>query len=94
MVSSIKGDAPRIVVRGGYFGRYVSSGHLIYLNQGTLFAAPFDLKRLEVIGPAVPALEDITPADQEDIWVYDLASDSRTQLTFDPAGDGTPPRRP
>lgn len=59
VVSSIKGDAPRIVVRGGYFGRYVSSGHLIYFNQGALFAVPFDLKRLEVVGQAVPALDDV-----------------------------------
>ena len=61
--------APKVVVRGGYYGRYVPSGlaspkraereggHLIYMQQGTLFAVRFDLDRLETVGPAVPALE-------------------------------------
>jgi serine/threonine-protein kinase len=32
----------------------------VYLHEATLFAAPFDLDRLEVIGPSVPVLEGIT----------------------------------
>ena len=149
---------PKIVVRGAYYGRYVPSGHLIYMQQGTLFAAPFDPVRLETVGPAVPAIEGLTSspgsggaqvafssegtlayvpgvsassanpidwmtrdgkasvlratkaewvhprfspdgqklalqifdAKQRDIWVYDLARDTLTQLTFDPGEDGVP----
>ena len=43
----------------GYFGRYLPSGHLIYLHDGTVFAAAFNLERLEMIGPAVPILTDV-----------------------------------
>jgi serine/threonine-protein kinase len=50
---------PKVVVRGGYFGRYLSSGHLVYIHNGTLFAAPFDLNKLEVIGPSVPVIEGV-----------------------------------
>ena len=51
-------DGPRkVLVRGAYFGRYLPSGHLVYVHDGKLFAAPFDLERLELTGPAVPALE-------------------------------------
>ena len=46
----------KVVQRGGYHGRYLSSGHLVYIHDGTLFAAPFDLDRLEVTGEPVPAL--------------------------------------
>ena len=54
-------DGPRkILQRGGYYGRYVPSGHLVFVHGGTLFAAPFDLDRLEVTGGAVPVLEGIT----------------------------------
>jgi Tol biopolymer transport system component len=60
VVAPLSGEAPKIVVRGGYYGRYVPSGHLIYMQHGTLFAVPFDLRRLEAIGPAVPALEGVT----------------------------------
>ena len=51
--------APRIIQRGGYHARYLSSGHLVYLHNGTLFAAPFDPDRLKSPGPSVPALEGV-----------------------------------
>jgi len=53
-------DGPRkIVQRDGYFGRYLESGHLIYMHGGTLFVAPFDLTRLEMTGKPVPAIEGV-----------------------------------
>ncbi len=175
--SAKAGGSPKIVVRGGYYGRYVSSGsvlstgglgspkrdereggHLLYMQQGTLFAMPFDLDRLEPVGQAVPALEglaaspgigsaqlafsadgtlvfvpgvaqaainqidwmtrdgktsalrsaksswsnpkfspngqqialEIYDGKQRDIWVYDWARDTMTQLTFDAADDRYP----
>jgi serine/threonine-protein kinase len=48
-----------VVQRGGYHGRYLPSGHLVYLYDGTLFAVRFDLEQLAVTGPAVPALEGV-----------------------------------
>ena len=129
------------------------------MQQGTLFAVPFDLDRLETIGQAVPALEgvaansgatggaqlavsadgtlvyvpgrrattanpidwmtrdgktsvlraakadwanprfspdgqklaiDISDGKQRDIWVYEWARDTLTQLTFDPARIASP----
>ena len=152
------GGTPKVVVRGGYYGRYVSSGHLIYVQQSTLFAVPFDRDRLETVGQAVPALEGVaatmtaggaqlavsaegtlayvpgaastdarpldwltrdskttplraTKADwanprfspdgqklaleifdgkQREIWVYEWARDTLTQLTFDPGEDRIP----
>ncbi len=159
VVASLAGGASKVVVRGGYYGRYVPSGHVIYMQQGTLFAVRFDLDRLETIGQAVPALDGLTansdrggaqlalssegtlvyvpgtvataaqrPVDwltragtksvlratkanwtsprfspdgqklaldildgkQRDIWVYDWARDTLTQLTFDPSYDQSP----
>jgi serine/threonine-protein kinase len=158
VVAPLSGGAPKVVVRGGYDGRYVPSSHLIYLQQGTLFAVRFDLTRLETIGQAVPALEGVAadpgsgaaqlavssegtlvyvpgtattagrPIDwltrdgktavlratnaywanpsfspdgqklaveisddtQRDLWVYEWARDTLTQLTFDPGEDRFP----
>jgi len=59
VVAPLAGGPPKIVVRGGYGGRYVHGGHLTYMQQGTLQAVPFDLVRLEAIGPAVMAGEGI-----------------------------------
>jgi serine/threonine-protein kinase len=40
---SLADGTRKVVVRGGTFGRYLESGHVTYLNQGTLFALPFAL---------------------------------------------------
>src|SRR5262245_51747373 len=53
-------DGPRKVVqKGAFFGRYLRSGHLVYVQQGTLFAVPFDLARLEPTGAPVPVIERV-----------------------------------
>ncbi len=46
------------VVRGGYFGRYLPSGHLIYIHDGALFASRFDPDSGRPPGPPVPILDD------------------------------------
>ena len=57
--ASAKAGPSKVVVTGANYGRYVPSGHLLYIQQGTLFAAPFDPVRLEIIGTAVPAIEGL-----------------------------------
>jgi serine/threonine-protein kinase len=43
---------------------YVPTGHVVYAAQaGGVFAAPFDLGRLETTGPAVPVLEGVVAPD-------------------------------
>ena len=155
----LSGGTPKVLVRGGYYGRYMPSGHLIYLHSGTLFAVRFDRDRLETVGQAVPVLDgvaanpdvtggaqlavsadgtlvyapgtaatagrpidwltrdgkttvlratkadwanprfspdgqklaiDISDGKQRDIWVYEWARDTLTQLTFDPGDDRWP----
>ena len=67
----------RILHRGGYYGRYVPTGHLVYMHEGTLFAVPFDPDTLEISGSAAPIVEGITAS----------VSSGGAQYTF--AGDGT-----
>ncbi len=49
----------KTVHHGGFHARYVPTGHLVYMHEGTLFAAPFDLKRLEVTGQPAPILDRV-----------------------------------
>ena len=51
MVQPLPSGPPKIVYRGGYHGRYVASGHLLFIHDATLFAAPFDLTRMEMGNP-------------------------------------------
>ena len=58
VVSRKTGDV-KVLVRGGYFGRYLPSGQLAYVHEGVLFAVKFDPERLETRGPATPVLDDL-----------------------------------
>jgi len=60
VVHTLEGDRRKVLHRGGYHGRYLPSGHLVFIHEGTLFAAPFDLDRLELTGEAVPALAGVS----------------------------------
>src|SRR5262249_42631491 len=50
--------------RGGTYGRYFRAAtgedFLLYVRQGTLFAVPFNLDRLETHGTPIPVLEDVS----------------------------------
>lgn len=43
----------------GSFPRYSTSGHLLIVHAGRVFAVPFDLKHLEVTGQPTPVLEGV-----------------------------------
>jgi len=58
-VVSLKDGRRKILVTAGTFGRYLPSGHLVYVNKGTLFAVPFDLDKLEVRSTPSPVLEEV-----------------------------------
>src|ERR1700724_4834171 len=57
VVYSTTSGQRKTVQRGGFYARYLPSGHVVYMHEGTLFAVPFDLKRLSVAGQYAPILE-------------------------------------
>jgi len=59
-VHTLASGTRKVLHRNGYHGRYIPSGHLVFIHEGTLFAAPFDLDRLELTGQPVAALEGVT----------------------------------
>ena len=56
---SIKSGQTKILIHGGYYGRYVPSGHLLYVHQGSLFAVVFDPVKLELRGTPSPLVQDL-----------------------------------
>ncbi len=56
---SFKTGEVKILVRGGYYGRYVPGGYLLYLHQGQLFGVEFDPDRLELHGTPTPLMQDV-----------------------------------
>ena len=62
-VVSLKTGAVKTLLSGGYLGRYLptdgSTGHLVYIHQGALYAVSFDPVRLEVRGRPEQILDDV-----------------------------------
>jgi serine/threonine-protein kinase len=54
------GGRPQIILKNAYYGRFVETGHILYVSHTTLFAAPFNVDRLEVTGPAVQIVEGVS----------------------------------
>jgi serine/threonine-protein kinase len=46
------------ILQGATFGRYLPTGHIIFMREEGLMAVPFDVGRLEVTGSTTRVLED------------------------------------
>ena len=59
-VLDLKKGGYRVLVNDGSDASYVPTGHLVYVRGGTLFAVPFDLRRLAVTGSETPVIENVS----------------------------------
>ena len=54
------GSGERSVLHeGGFYGRYIPTGHVLFVDGDAVFAMPFDADRLERIGSPMPVLEGV-----------------------------------
>ena len=58
-VLSLESRKWETVLRGGSMGRYVPTGHLVFVRGGALHAVPFDLKTLQVTGTPLTVIENV-----------------------------------
>jgi serine/threonine-protein kinase len=75
--------ATKVLVRGGTFPHYLSTGHLVYMRESTLFAVPFNAATLEVTGDPQPILGGILSSS----GVGSGGGDGASQVSF--AANGT-----
>ncbi|HET6798852.1 MAG TPA: protein kinase [Gemmatimonadales bacterium] len=73
-VVSIRTGERKALFRGGVFGFYVPSGHLIYAAGEAIRAVPFDLKRLEVTGPALPVVDSVAMNYTDGAAAFDVSA--------------------
>jgi eukaryotic-like serine/threonine-protein kinase len=78
---SLETGKRKLIYRGGAFPRYASTGHLLFVRGGTLFALPFDPEKLEVHDSPRSLLESLASAtgDQE-------AGDGSAQMDVSASG--------
>ncbi|MEO8661594.1 MAG: protein kinase [Bryobacteraceae bacterium] len=79
-VQSLADGRRTVLQHRASYGRYVPSGHLIFAHEGALFAAPMDVTRLELTGPAVTLLEDLEYLPV--VGSTNLSSDGTGTLTY------------
>lgn len=100
----------KTIINGGTYARYSPSGHVVYARAGSLYAVPFDARKVEVAGPPVKVLDgvlmssnigtayfDISPAGDLAYAVGPSESGGRTLQWVDRHGRTTPlplPPRP
>jgi serine/threonine-protein kinase len=89
-VLSLDTGEVRYLVEGGFFGRYVPSGHLLYGSGGRLFAAPFDPDRAVLTGPAKSVLDDVFVSPTNGTASFDVSVDGT--LAWVPGSVADPPR--
>ena len=86
-VMSLKTGARRDLTEGNG-AHYSPSGHLVFAREGTLFAAPFDIKRLELTGPAVSVVDGVMVLSPFSSPLFGLSGAGA--LAYAP---GSPPRQ-
>ena len=59
VVQSLRSRARTTIVNGGSAPRYINTGHLLYVQNGILFAAPFNPSRPAQVSGAVPIVEGV-----------------------------------
>jgi serine/threonine-protein kinase len=77
-------------VDGGFFGRYIDTGHLIYAKHQHLFAVPFDAESATVTGPPVALFDDLRVAQTGGFGMF--AVSALGDLAYVTESSGNPPR--
>ena len=73
------GTGQEIVVTAGEDARYVPTGHLVFADGTTLFAAPFDLSAARLTGARVPIVERVL----REVWVQGNTATANYGFTND-----------
>jgi hypothetical protein len=59
VVQSLRSGERKTLIEGGSDARYLATGHIVYALGGSLFAVPFDARRVEVMGGPIPVVEGV-----------------------------------
>jgi serine/threonine-protein kinase len=58
-IVDVESGERRVLHEGGFYGRYVPTGHVLFVDGDAVFAMPFDVTRLERTGSPMPVLEGV-----------------------------------
>jgi hypothetical protein len=73
VVQSFASGQRKVLVNNARYGRYALTGHLVYEQDGSLFAVPFDQDKLELTGTPVRLPEKVATYQGNAIAMYSIA---------------------
>jgi serine/threonine-protein kinase len=88
-IVEVKSGERSVLHKGGFYGRYIPTGHVLFVDGDAVFAMPFDADRLERTGSPMPVLEGVAsfpPAGQAQYHVSDTGL-----LVYRPGSDELDP---
>jgi len=65
----------KTLIQNGYNARYVPTNHIAFMRAGSLWAVPFDLDRLETIGPEVLVIQAVHTSSVRGNAAYAISDD-------------------
>ena len=75
VVESLDTREREVLIETGKNGRYVPTGHIVYVIQDVLYARPFDLDTLKVTGGPVPLLVGMSGTPQAGTANFDISDE-------------------
>ena len=88
VVQSLKTGQRKKLIEGGTDGRYLPTGHLVYVRDGVLLAAAFDAGRLELRGASVAMVEGIAETTANQTGAAQFAVSRAGSLVYLPSAFG------
>ena len=66
-----------VVVENGFNAKYVPTGHIVFARSSSLWAVPFDLSTLTIVGDQVPVILELETNGTEGTAVYSFSDSGR-----------------
>jgi Tol biopolymer transport system component/predicted Ser/Thr protein kinase len=90
-IVDVESGERRVLHEGGFYGRYVPTGHVLFVDGDAVFALPFDAKRLERTGSPMPVLEGVASVPAGGQAQYAVSDTG--MLVYRPGSDDLEPFR-
>ncbi len=88
VAQSLTSGERRELVSGGRTGRYVPTGHLVYVRDGVLYGVPFDAAAVEVTGGPVSLVEGVRRSTVNTTGAAFFDFDAAGSLVYIPGRSG------
>jgi serine/threonine-protein kinase len=88
VVESSRTHQRKVLISDGADAQYVPTGHIVYASGGTLMAVPFDPRRLELSGPAVPIVQGIRRGTASGLAQYSFSNEGTLAYVPGPESPG------